>query len=90
MIRYITEYRKHGALFSAEVDALDLEHAQMICDERGFGEQALGVLFAVVPADSFSHERASEMCRGFAESGDDEPPHADDFGREATMPNWEK
>lgn len=80
MKRFVTQYRVDGVLFGGHVDALDLEHAQRLCDERGKGETVEGVLYAVVEANkNFGPEQADEMIRRFAESGDDEPPDASEF-----------
>jgi hypothetical protein len=82
MKRFVTEYQKTDGIYCGHVDALDFEHAQMICDERGFGEDVKGVLYAVIPAsDRFGTEQADAMCKAFAESGDDEPPDAIEFDR---------
>ncbi len=87
MIRFVTEYRKDGKPYGAEVDALDFEHAQAICDERGFGETVLGTLYAAVAANGFSHAKADAMAKAFAESGEEEPPGPESFGRDAITPD---
>ena len=84
MKRFVTEYRVNGVLYGGEVDALDLEHAQQLADERGKGEAVVGVLFAQVAANErFGNEQADGMIRAFAESDDDEPPDASEFDRRA-------
>ncbi len=81
MKRFVTEYRIDGKLYGDDVDALDLKHAQAICDERGKGETVLGVLYAVIPASGFSVERADAMCAMFAETETGEPPDASEFDK---------
>lgn len=82
MKRFVTEYRKDDGLYGGTVDALDFAHAQMICDERGLGEEVKGVLFAVVQTPGEAGRNiADRMCAAFAESGDDEPPDASEFDR---------
>lgn len=82
MKRFATKYRKDGVLFGGQIDALDFEHAQRLCDERGQGETVEGVLYSIIKAsDTFGHKQADEMTKRFAESGDDEPPDASDFDK---------
>ena len=82
MKRFVTEYEINGVLYGGEVDALDAEHAQLICDQRGRGERVLGVLWAKIAASqNFGHDQADAMALAFAESGDDEPPDASVFGQ---------
>lgn len=81
MKRFVTDYRdpETGVAYSYTVDACDFAHAQMLCDERRPGETVAGVLYAMIAADGFSHDRADAMCQMFADSGDDEPPEAEAF-----------
>lgn len=92
MKRFVTEYTKaDGHRYGAEVDALDEEHAQQICDQRGFGEVVLGVLHAKVAASpTFGNEQADAMTRAFAETGDDDPPDASEFREPPIEPTTEQ
>lgn len=80
MKRFVTDYQIDGVAYGGEVDALDVSHAQMLCDQRGRGEKVAGVLYAVIPAGpSFGHLEADAMLAAYADSDDDEPPDAEDF-----------
>jgi hypothetical protein len=80
MKRFVTDYQIDGARYSGEVDALDFEHAQLICDQRGKGETVAGVLYAKIAAGpSFGNDQADRMLKAFADSDDDEPPDASEF-----------
>lgn len=81
MKRFVTSYRKaDGHNYSGHVDALDFEHAKMLCDQRGRGETVDGILYTVIQAtERFGNEQADAMCKAFADSGDDEPPDAEAF-----------
>lgn len=84
MKRFVTDYQIDGVAYGGEVDALDESHAQMLCDQRGWGEKVAGVLYAVIPAGpSFGHKEADAMAAAFAETGyaDDEAPEAEEFDR---------
>ena len=81
MKRFTTSYDKPDGRYSDTVDALDFEHAQSICDERGRGETVDGVLWLIVPADGRTNADADRLTEALAEtySIEDEPPEADEF-----------
>lgn len=81
MKRFVTSYEKPDGKYGGTVDALDLEHAQAICDERGLGETVEGVLWLQVPADGRTNEDADRLTKALAETytAGDEPPEADEF-----------
>jgi hypothetical protein len=81
MKRFVTEYiGKDGENYTGHVDALDFQHAQRLCDDRGRGEEVKGVLMAVIDGN-VSADRVDAMTRALAEQGDDEPPEAEEFDR---------
>ena len=80
LIRYITSYRgDDGALFQDHVDAVDAEHAQQLCDDRGKGETVDGELHLTVQAsEHFGHKDADRVTRMFAKT-DGPPPLSTEF-----------
>jgi hypothetical protein len=85
MKRFLTRYRRADRQFyAAEVDALDWEHAQMLCDQRGFGEIVDGMLMCVFDG-SLKKEQVDAICESYDSS--DEPPDASEFGRPALLPD---
>lgn len=81
MKRFVTSYEKADGRYGDTIDALDFEHAQMLCDQRGRGETVDGVLWLIVPADGRSHADADRLTEALAEtySIEDEPPEAEEF-----------
>ena len=79
MFRFVTEYHKDdGCLYGGEVDALDFEHAQSICDARGKGETVSGQLYAVVSAEHWTADDATRFAQALADDNPD-PPLASEF-----------
>lgn len=62
MKTFVTTYRKSDGLYGGEVEALDFEHAQRICDERDLGETVEGELMGTIPADQTTPANVQEIC----------------------------
>lgn len=83
--RFVTTYKDDkGNEYGGMVDAVDWEHAQSICDQRGRGEVVEGQLMCVADG-RMSPEQANQMLENFMANGpvdDDEIPEAEEFGFE--------
>lgn len=82
--RFVTEYEVDGLVHGAEIDALDAEHAQSLCDEAGYGERVVGLLFLSIHGEEGPEfeNMVERITAAYAEQDprDEEAPEAEDFG----------
>lgn len=78
MLRFVTSYTVGGRSKGAQVDALDWDHAQSICDQRGFGEVVEGVLYCQLERPNWHSQDADAFTAALAQCGYD-PPKASEF-----------
>jgi hypothetical protein len=67
MKTYVTEIQQPDGLYGYEVDAVDWEHAQSICDERRPGEKVVGELRLTISAEHTTPEKVTEMMKALAD-----------------------
>ena len=81
MKRFVTSFDKQDGRYGGTVDAMDFEHAQMLCDARDRGEVVGGVLWLQTQTGGRGDECATRLMQSLAEtySNGDEPPDAADF-----------